>query len=305
MNRWIAGVLALVASCGGDGSPEAPSDMSPDGVCTYYADRYCAADHKCESSFGTFWNDLAICKERSRISCLSRLTSPGVNETASRVVSCANALTMLSCERYAEVDRWPEACTPPPGQLADGAPCIVAAQCQGSACDITARAACGVCKTVSRIGGVCTDENDCLNYMPCVNGVCAPHPILGEPCDGAARYCVGGSVCRDLDANGVGICARPSPAGTRCDPGQPDICDYAQGYYCDQFAKTCDKGEALGKIGERCVAQTCPFVAFCDLDDICHPKPREGRPCDPNNSCMTPARCIDGICKIRDPAVCN
>src|SRR6188508_2632034 len=183
MNRWIAAVLVGVASCGSEstdskspgsggaggagggamdaggsgGSTDAavdaggPSDMTPEGICTFYADRYCEADHRCSYDFDPFWNDLTICRERMKLNCLSRLTYPSINDTAGRLVDCAGALTALSCERYVDFDRWPDTCTPPPGQLPDGAPCILAAQCQGNACNIGARAACGVCKTVSRI----------------------------------------------------------------------------------------------------------------------------------------------------------
>jgi len=280
--------------------------MTPEGVCAYYADHYCEADKRCAYDFEVGWNDLATCKERVKINCLLRVKSPGVNETTSRVVACANTLTALSCERYDDFDRWPETCTAPPGQLPDGAPCIVPAQCQGSACEITSRAACGVCKTVSRLGGACTDETNCFNFMPCVNGVCSAHPVKGEPCDGIGRYCFGPTVCRDLDANGIGKCGTPSPAGTACDPNEPDICDFTNAYYCDQVTMTCTKGEKARKVGEMCVdLPICNFVSYCDFDGFCRLNPREGMGCGANNTCLTPARCIDGVCKIRNAAVCK
>jgi hypothetical protein len=266
-------------------------------------------DERCWSAFKAFWNDGPTCLERVKLSCTIRFTAPGVNHTSNDVIACANQLAALSCDKYNDEDHWPEACTPPPGQLADGAACIVPGQCQGSACNIRNSASCGVCKTVPRTGGACSDDVECFNFLPCVNGVCSFHPQINEPCDTLQRTCGAGTVCKNLDAAGVGVCSPPLQAGASCDPlaAGGDECDVWQGYSCDQFAKTCKRGPDAPAVGESCIEfGFCSFAAFCASDGKCKPNPREGEPCLSGQvDCMTPARCVDGMCKIRDAAVCK
>jgi hypothetical protein len=300
--RWRCVLLAL-ASCG-SGDEAQPIDPAVEGACASYAEKFCATDERCWPAFSEFWSDGATCLERAKVSCISRLSAPGVKDTADRVVSCANALSGLSCDKYndRDRDRWPGACIPPPGQLPDAAACIVAEQCQGSACKVGIGAPCGVCSTVSPLGGACLSEEDCFNSMPCANGICTAHPTSGEPCDKGARYCVGGTVCRNIDATGLGTCAAPLPEGAACGGEE---CDTWNGYLCDGIARLCKRGTKLISIGGTCSYGACSFFAYCGMD-ICKAKPREGQPCVLGlMDCLPPAHCIEGVCKIRDAAVCK
>jgi len=311
--HWV--VVATVLSCGsraeeGETSRDEPIDMSPQSVCAFYAERDCARWQACNApDVRFFYGDIATCKERSALSCVSRLAATGTNETPSNVVQCAKAVAGLPCESYLDFERWPESCTIPPGNLQDGTGCVAPVQCQSGHCAISNKEACGVCKTVSRAGETCSAPSDCLYLMPCVNGVCVPHPNLGEPCDAGERACVAGSACRNIDASGLGICEKLLPADAACDPQAPagEECDYTQWYACDTRTRTClPTLDRPGGIGAKCVAKSdCDGVSFCE-DQLCKARPRDGELCVAGvKDCVFPARCIGGICTMRDPAVCQ
>lgn len=78
----------------------------------------------------------------------------------------------------------PAVCTalPHEGQACNG-------QCRelGVTCSIR-----GICEKVRLPPSACTDRSDCSGYYPCnlELGVCAPGPMLGEPCDWFENPCV-------------------------------------------------------------------------------------------------------------------
>ena len=104
MKRWWCAALAAMISCGGTDT-DGPIESSTEGVCGFYAEKYCAAEEHCWAGFVGNWNDRATCQEAVKLGCASRLSAPGVNDTSSRVVACANALTALSCAQYNDEDR--------------------------------------------------------------------------------------------------------------------------------------------------------------------------------------------------------
>lgn len=315
MKRCLWLVLAMGLSCGGgahegDTNRDEPLDMSPEAVCAFYAERDCSGWQKCNApEVRYFYGDFAGCKERTALSCVSRLTSTGSNESASRLVECAKAVAALSCENYLDFERWPEACVIPPGKLTDGAGCVVSAQCQGGQCAISNKEPCGVCKTLSRAGEDCLTRADCLDGMTCVTGVCAPHPKLGERCDANESACIAGLTCRDLDASGLGTCGKLLAVGAACDPQPPagEECDYTQSHACDPVTRTCRLGnDPFGGVGARCAASSdCNAVSFCS-GQLCQPRPRAGELCVAGMiDCVYPERCIHGLCTIRQAAVCQ
>ncbi len=240
--------------------------------------------------------------------CVARLTAAGTNETPRDVVACAKAVTGLSCDNYLDVEHWPAPCTIPPGNLPAGAGCVVSTQCGGGHCAISNQERCGICKTVPRAGEACAKATDCLGRMPCVDGVCVPHPRLGERCDGADRFCIAGLVCRDFDSSGLGTCQKPLLAGATCDPMAPggEECDMTQSLACDTGTRKCIMArDPFGGIGDPCTNTTCSGVSSCS-NGICQPRPRDDQLCVAGtNDCVHPARCIDCICTIRDAAVCQ
>jgi hypothetical protein len=318
VTRWFRRLLAALAlfgaavlSCGGSGGDE-PADTSPQGVCAFYAERDCAGFERCDlRDLKDFFNDVATCRERLAQTCELRLTAPGTTESSSRVVACAKAIAQLSCDQYLDYDRWPEPCSLPAGNLPDGSGCVVSSQCQGGSCALPFAERCGVCKTVSRAGGACMRSDDCLDSMPCVDGVCVPHPKLGEPCSASNdRFCIVGVTCQNLDASGLGTCEKPLSIGAACDPqaATGDQCDYTQGYACDAMTQQCEIAATsrLREIGEKCSESAlCQFASYCNGQGVCQAKPREGETCLSGViDCLEPARCFQGVCVRRQPAAC-
>jgi hypothetical protein len=289
--------------------------MSPQAVCAYYADKDCAGYERCAPfSFRESFNDGATCRESLAKSCVSSLTAAGTKDTPERNVTCAKAIAQLSCEGYLDFERWPEPCSPLPGALADGASCIVDQQCQGGYCEFTGRNPCGVCKTLARPGESCVDSNECFDFIPCVDGVCTLRGKRGAPCDEASHWCAFGLTCRNLDAAGVGTCQDYLPTGAACDPNSSEIenCNVFQGDECNFFKKVCTRvlpENWSPLVGEACRTDgSCNTAGFCGAEDVCKMRPREGQPCAFNefgqSVCLSPARCFDGVCALRD-SVCR
>ncbi|MET0593792.1 MAG: hypothetical protein ABW133_13900 [Polyangiaceae bacterium] len=293
-----------------DDAAEEPSVETPEGACLYYAQRYCRTDERCASDFTFHWNDNANCVARVKVACLARLIAPGVKDSPARVVACGDARENADCDSYLDPDRAPDVCFPPPGDLPDGAQCIVPGQCVGGGCIIELRASCGLCTKIARQGEACGLDSDCLNAMPCVNNVCTPHPRLGEACDQFSRTCAPGLACRNVDSADVGECTLPVPAGEPCDPESTggNECDTLRLYYCDQTTNTCQRAQESPRIGEKCVATTlfCNNASYCSAERVCERRPVEGEPCElRNKECMAPARCIEGVCRGLDAAACK
>jgi hypothetical protein len=315
MNRHLrAGlVLALGFSAAAPscrGRSDEPEDMSPASVCAFYAERDCAIFERCyPSGITKSYNDVATCRDRIARSCELRLTATGTNETADRVMACAEALASLACDTFFDRNRWPESCSLRQGKLADGAGCVAAGQCQGRHCLFWQGERCGQCTTVSPAGAACMSHFECLNGMPCVNGVCTLHSSLGEPCDGE-RWCVTGLICKTGDTSDAGTCEKLLPAGLACDPHSRDgdACDNTKGLACNEGTRTCGPPTyGLGEIGARCaIPSECAAVSYCNPQGVCQARPREGERCLAGESdCLGPARCYQGTCVSRDPAVCQ
>jgi hypothetical protein len=144
--------------------------------------------------------------------------------------------------------------------------------------------------------------------MPCVDGACVAHPKKGETCDSENRSCIEGLACH-MSSPTEGTCGDPLPLGSPCDPSI-DGCDFLKNETCDPFDLVCTKGAPAGSVGEPCnETDPCNFASYCGAAGargVCKLKPREGEPClDRQVECLTPARCIDGVCKLRDAAVCK
>jgi hypothetical protein len=145
-----------------------------------------------------------------------------------------------------------------------------------------------------------------MGNLPCVNGVCTTHPRIGETCDTMDRYCVAGSVCKNVDAMGLGTCAAATPAGGTCDPLAGEECDAWGGYECDQVSRTCKPVGISVPVGAKCLTTGCNASGYCGSDGICKANPRVGEACIPGEIfCLTPAYCLGGVCKLPDAAVCK
>src|SRR5205807_470329 len=87
----------------------------------------------------------------------------GTSVTPDWIEQCANALAAASC---IEASIGPPACTPPPGSLANGAPCLASILCRGRCTVGVGAGRCGTC-TDGPPRPTCGDAGACPDHEVC------------------------------------------------------------------------------------------------------------------------------------------
>jgi hypothetical protein len=282
-------------------------DPSLEEACDKLANALCQKWDSCSNAFlKVTYGDMATCVDRVKLSCEPALDAPGTAVTTSQISDCASALAARSCEETFGPAP-PDSCRPRAGSLADGVACADDAQCQSTYCKKQGKT-CGVCAKRVAAGEACTTDDDCEWELACGGQVCVKYVNVGESCDKDHP-------CRPpAECNSGGTCAKPGGAGESCDPKDQD-CDLYQGLYCDA-SKTCkqlgisDKGGSCGLVDGTFTA--CSRSGKCKggtliVKGTCMAAAPDGGNCDlvagPN--CLPPARCVDKVCKIDNPAACK
>jgi hypothetical protein len=292
-----------------DGGGRRP-DAAPDGIgndpCAEYANQLCALEQSCNLGIfrNTFWGDLTICKERRQIRCAVRLAAPGSNDTPARVGVCVAALKTYTCDDYANEQKLREVCDSPPGNLADGAPCGVGAQCRGEGCVVPDNSLCSVCTTLSPLGAPCNAS--CQNDLQCINGTCVAYLQEGDACRFGGPLCSFGLACIGAGM-GLGRCGKRLGLGAACDPMAFE-CNDSQGLSCDGATSKCQVDPGRPAPGAPCVAgQFCRADAWCNMGR-CESKRREGESCGNfagAPACLQPATCLGTTCTLPNPSSCR
>jgi len=298
-----------------DAGTLADTGVLPDGTtgdpCTDYANQLCELEQSCNLLIfrNTFWGDLPTCKERRRIRCEVRLAAPESNDTPARVSACVATLSRFTCDDYTNQANWPETCDAPPGNLADGAPCGVGAQCRGGGCFPPEGSLCGLCATLSPVGAPCT-VGGCQNNLQCLNSVCVAYLREGDACRFGpnAPLCAFGLACIGA-GSGQGRCAKRLGLGAPCDPMAFE-CNGSQGLVCDGATSRCRADPGWPAAGQSCFGgQFCRGDAWCNMGTgRCEPKRREGESCGNSTGapeCLQPATCIGTTCALPNPSACR
>jgi hypothetical protein len=312
--RPDAGAVAdsgTVPDAGPDGGPLGDAGLPPDGTtgdpCADYAAELCALEQSCNLTVfrNAFWGDPTICKERRKIRCTLRLTAPGSNETPARVSACVAALSKYTCDDYADEAKTREICDAPPGNLGDGAPCGVGAQCRGQGCFPPDNAACGVCTTLSPLGAPCNAS--CQYGIQCLNSTCVAYLREGDACRFGSPLCAFGLACLGA-GSGQGKCGKRLGLGAPCDPSAFE-CNDGEGLSCSGATNRCQADPGLPAAGAPCWGQSCRADAWCNTaNSRCEAKRREGEPCGNSASapeCLQPATCIGTTCVLPNPSGCR
>ncbi len=295
-------VLACSSSSGG--SPVSDDQASVD-VSKAFCQKYssCAAA-LVQSQYG----DEASCEARFKLSILPSLAATGTGATAAQYESCAGDLASATCEDI--LDRnLPKTCQTVAGTLADGSACGVDAQCKNKLCRIPDGQTCGVCSSVAAAGGACTADGQCDVGLKCSGGSCVAFGAAGASCDGTHPCKV------TLYCNDSGTCATPGKAGATCTKVGVVGCDLLAGLWCST-SKVCTQLDSAAA-GKQCGLIDSNF-AFCtggstcrtatgQPSGTCEAPAADGATCDAINgpSCLAPATCANGLCKIDDPAACK
>ena len=286
----------------------APLDGTTGDPCTDYANQLCALEQSCNVLFfrNFLWGDPAICRERRKIRCDLRLAAAGSNETPARVSTCVALLSQFTCDNYAGQANWPEICDAPAGDLLDGAPCGVGAQCRGAGCFPPDNSLCGVCSTLSPIGAPCNAS--CQDSLHCISGTCVAYLREGDACRFAGPLCAFGLVCI-VPPSGQGRCGKRLGMGAPCDPMAFE-CNDAQGLACDVTTNRCQMNPGRPAAGAPCFAgQFCRADAWCNMGTgRCEARRREGEPCGNFAGapvCLQPATCVGTTCALPNPSGCR
>jgi len=290
----------------------APPDGTSGDPCTDYANQLCAIEQSCNQLVfrNTWWGDPTICRERRKLRCDARLTAPGSNDTPARVNACVALLSKFTCDNYTDRAAWPETCEAPAGNLADGAPCGVGAQCRGGGCFPPDNSLCGVCTTLAPVGASCSASNvSCQDNLQCLAGTCVAYLREGDACRFVGTpLCAFGLACLGA-ASGQGKCGKRLGLGALCDPMAFE-CNDAQGLTCDDATNRCQVDPGRPAAGALCqLGQFCRADAWCNMGTArCEAKRREGEPCSNAPGapqCLQPATCIGTTCVLPNPSACR
>ena len=298
-----------------DASQPADLAITSEQACAEAAAAYCAAFARCIPIYITaYFADLASCVSRVTLGCRPAFGLKGTSSTPAIYSACAQALPGATCDDLL-AGKTPAACPPLPGMLGDGTGCGDDAQCQSSFCARPLGQSCGACGPSPGAGAAC-DKIACGRGLGCVNKVCVARATAGMPCDDG-HPCIASLSCQGAGQGKMGTCAIQVRAGAACDPKTQTTagCEELSAYYCHPLTRICTPasfagpGEPCGFVGNGyagCRASGHCRVPKGAVSGTCIRTAADGAACDDTlgPTCLGPARCAGGVCKIDDPASC-
>jgi hypothetical protein len=312
---WPAIVTVMACS---SSSSKSGGNVTAEQACADLAGTLCDTIAMCSPfGFQVVYADAATCKSRAALTCPMGLMANGSKATPSDLEACKQAYATAKCDDLIAGNQ-PTACQLQ-GSLMAGSACAGNLQCAGanSYCNVPANQACGVCATRAAAGATCSASSDCQSGLVCgmatgqAMGSCVTPGAAGATCDSphpcqSAFACVGGT------------CSPRVGAGAACDASAQN-CDTIKGLYCSSSRvcatiATAGAGGACGITGTTaaptltaCTAGGTCKLPMGSLAGTCQAPAMDGAMCDPNNgpSCITPAVCTNGVCKVPDPTACR
>jgi hypothetical protein len=312
----MLGLILLTGACG--------TSPSANQGCSDLANARCARENACSANaLVNHFGDLASCQMRETAACLDRLQASGTSSTPAFEEGCSVALPLESCPDFFD-NNAPIACTPAPGEILDGAPCLANAQCASGNCNLGPHVVCGTCGTPAGIGESC-DGRSCMRELICQGDppVCVQPQPLGGPCDKNTPCAIGGS-CVGAMPGQLGNCqAAVTTQGAPCDPTRALTpgCERAKQLYCNATTQTCEPivyasaGQPCGDVNGATV--DCADAGGCypttAKTGTCLAAAAEGAACDTVNGpgCRSPAKCVTaagttgGNCQLPDATTCR
>jgi len=231
------------------------------------------------------------------------MVAPDVAATTTDIEACAKAIDATPCGDGFDPDdvaacRWI-------GKRAAGKSCGVNAQCASGFCDKRPPSSeCGTCGPLPGEGEECPADR-CARGLRCAPpGKCVKMIAIGAACDGSAP-CASGGYCVAKK------CVAPAKLGEKCDPLHVTAPGCAELVTCDVATKRC-RASTLAQLGETCGlvgADLRPCTrAWCEAhgtEGKCLARVADGYSCKTSESCVVPAACIRGACRLPDPGGCR
>jgi hypothetical protein len=312
---WSIGAVgALVAACSGS-----TASVSSDQAATDLASAYCNKINMCapveiKIAFGT----VDACITAAKKSTAVDIAAPMTSFTPDRAEACVSAANAASCaDILAGIN--PADCAPKPGTIAVGAACGNDSQCVSAFCSVPAGKTCGQCATAPAAGAACVNSR-CPQEFVCISGdtaasnTCVKPATAGQACS-ATQPCAGALACYQQK------CVSGGEAGADCDPAGMTAppCSFLSGAACDASTKKCAEltlaapGGACGVVNSKFVlcqaGNYCKTAGSTAFMGTCAPQAAEGGGCDTDPakgpSCLAPAKCDTGVCKVANPANCK
>lgn len=303
----LSACVVIVGGCSAGGG--ARSGQS--GDCASLADTICKSAEQCSPSVVSVqYGDAATCIARYVLACQAATTASGASVKPADYAACASAYAQLDCTHLMAVFNGrpsPAACLVY-GSRADGKACGQSTQCASGYCQPNS-VTCGTCEEHQPAGAACKFISDCKSGLTCLasNAHCGQPEPAGASCK-FSTDCALGLVCTS-----AGKCGKPGQAGASCTTLTD--CDVMQGLACNAqkacapagFAKA---GEACGLVNGSFVA--CEGGAYCPIPQgqtqgSCKAPAPDGAACSlaQGPPCLAPAACINGTCRLPDPASCG
>ncbi|MEO7114086.1 MAG: hypothetical protein ABI183_26840 [Polyangiaceae bacterium] len=302
----LLSLTTLVVACS---SSSSGSSVSADQAATDVAAAFCNKYNSCAPPFvQVAYGDLTTCEARFKLSVAPSLAANGTGATSAQYESCSKDLATASCDDLLSRNL-PQSCHTIAGTLANGAACGEDSQCTGKYCNTEAGSTCGACSTIAAAGGACTSDDGCDYGLTCENSICTAYGAAGATCD-VTHNCTATLACVN------GTCATPLEAGAACPAIGAPGCDTLKGLYCNT-SKVCatysfaNAGQPCGLVSAQSYA-ACAGGGLCKgasgiTPGTCEAPAADGASCDAaaGPSCLAPAVCTGGVCKITDPSTCK
>ena len=200
--------------------------------CEDKAQHWCAFLTRCRFSTA----DDADCRADEQASCAadvdvwqaSAASMGRLGFDATKESDCFAALDEADCAAGTNAQNFPSCDRVYAGRLADGQPCVYAAECQGGFCEVPFHGCAGKCASLGKVGASCSPTGCDLAVASCeaATFTCQPRKSIGAPCVpeqddpcGPGGYCLSpsGWACGERDDDHDGChCALPGGAGAAC-----------------------------------------------------------------------------------------
>jgi hypothetical protein len=277
---------------GGAGGMSMPM-MTRAQACTEYAQAYAAKANAC-APFLTVLNYGSQAAHATRLQYACNLVDlPGVTFPPIPFKPCADGIAAQSC------DDWFDGVTPPGcagvGLVADGGSCSSGYQCASAYCSLPTTG-CGRCARAPGLNEQCV-EGQCPNGLIC-NGssYCVVPGARGARCSADAP-------CRPSLGCRSGFCAPRADVGANC--FTLDDCNFPHAALCNTNIGRCVQVTtgSMCRVNPDYSVVACSASYFCRPDGGCVAPAADGAACSDQTgpSCLTPARCVDGRCKLYVP----
>jgi len=324
---WLATWLVAFGglSCGGSepsngGNPDGGgSGVTAEQACTETANALCSKFDSCAPlAITILFGDLATCSAIAKTECLGSLQATKTAATPDVFLKCSQDIKTVECADVLS-HKTPSSCQPKGGTVGNGMACGDDWQCASGHCAIPDNATCGVCANLAPAGGSCPSNTDdeCEFGLVCADSMlCVTPGAAGTSCD-ANHPCAEPLVCIGATMAAQGTCAMGGASGAACTSDQ--ACSIVQGLWCTRGTnRTCasivgaSPGMPCGLLGltEFALCKGGGAGGGCNVPSgtVMGTCPQLGMPgdaCSPTALCKVGAKCVNGLCAVRDPAACR